>query len=106
MTDAHQRRHLRPNPLLDPAMPRLAELAAEDLAVPLRTAVNALRAIEQWFVQHGDPFLPLDADQFLAQLRQHQFNAGSGRPVAELVARLLCDLAALKERVEAARGGG
>ena len=92
-------------PTLSPAMPRLAALAANDLARPMRNAHDGLRAIEQWFVQNGDPYTPLEPQAFMQDFKRQldTFDLISGtQSNAELLARIQSALRALKTRLDLA----
>ena len=92
-------------PTLRPAMPRLAEMAANDLARPMRHCHDGLRALDQWFTQNGDPFAPLEAGEFTQIARErldqleHEYAHLSN---AELFARLSAAFGVLKTRFDTA----
>ena len=92
-------------PTLSPAMPRLATLAGTDLARPMRNAHDGLRAVEQWFMQNGDPYMPLEPQAFMQELKRQldTFDLISGtQSNAELLARIQSALSALKARFDLA----
>ena len=85
-----------------PALPRLAAEAARQLARPAKSVHDGLRAIEAWFVQHGDPFLPMDPAAFAKDTRCHRDEFAAREPMvsmAELLARLTHALSVLEERL-------
>jgi hypothetical protein len=88
-----------------PALPRLAERAAQDLARPARAVIDGLRALDAWFMQHGDPFAGLPPPVFSDDAQRHQdtFDAVSDMlSTAELVARLRSTYAAFHTRLQRA----
>lgn len=92
--------------ILKPALPRLAAMCADDLTRPMRHCHDGLRAVEQWFVQHGDPFAPLEAEAFtkVAKARQdHLDHECAGLGNAELLAHMSAAFGALKTRLDAAQ---
>lgn len=91
---------------LRPAMPRLAEMAANDLARPIRNCHDGLRAVEAWFAQNGDPFTPLEPGEFtqianarLDQLERECVHLSN----AELYARFSAAFSVLKTRFDTAQ---
>jgi hypothetical protein len=55
-----------------PALPHLADKAAHDLMRSAKSMTDGLRAIEAWFTQHGDPFVPLAPTPFTAALNAYK----------------------------------
>jgi hypothetical protein len=88
-----------------PAMPRLAAQCAHELSRPAKSVYDGLRAIEAWFLQHGDPFIPLDPSAFINAVTGHRdaLNpASETHSNAELVARLWSAFSELNARLEQA----
>jgi hypothetical protein len=84
-------------------MPRLAERAAHDLARPSKAVLDGLRAIDAWFMQHGDPFAGLPPPVFVDDAQRHQdvFDGVSETlSNAELLARLRSTYAVLHSRLQ------
>jgi hypothetical protein len=72
MTDTHVTKRGDTARVAQPAMPRLAAKAARDLVRPAKAISDALRALDAWFAQHGDPFSAMDAAAFAASFGRHR----------------------------------
>jgi len=92
-------------PIRKPFLPHVARKGARELAEPLRRMCGAARAVQAWFMAHGDPFDAVnmaDVGEEIVGVQDRLTTELAGMSTAHVVGTLLAAAETLRQRMEAA----